>query len=73
MHAPQVKMFMCGTCSEVYKWPRWFWRYSNAHGLPDAVNAADVTWGHLASQICQVPSHLLSCKVKRRNIEESRK
>lgn len=33
-------------CGEVNEGLWWFW-YSDAHGLPDAVHAADVTWGHL--------------------------
>ena len=58
----------CFTCSEVYEGSRWFWGYSDAHGLPDAIDAADVTRGHLASQLRQVPGHLLSCGDIRMNI-----
>lgn len=52
----------CVTCSEVNEGIQRFWRNSDAHGLPNAVDATDVTWGHLTSQLSQVPGDLLSCE-----------
>ncbi len=58
------------TCGEVNEGLRWFWRCSDAHGLPDAIDAADITWSHLSRQLRQVASHLLRCRHKqsKRNI-----
>lgn len=49
------------TCSEVNEWLLLVVRQRDAHGLPDAIQAAHITWGHLAGQQGQVTSHFLSC------------
>lgn len=41
----------------------WLWK-SDAHGPPDAIHAAHITRGHLTSHLCQLLSHLLSCRQK---------
>lgn len=53
------------TCGEVNEGPRGLWRSSDAHCLPDAIDTADVTRGHLTRQLGQVPSHLLRCRHRR--------
>lgn len=56
------------TCSQVHKGFWRFWTDGDAHGFPDAVEAADVTGSHLTSQLGQIPRHLLGCEDKRNSI-----
>lgn len=43
-----IKVFTSG---EVNEGLGRLWRCSDAHGPPDAIDAADITWGHLTSQL----------------------
>lgn len=56
------EIFTCGKINERL-W--WLCRKSDAHGPPDAIHTAHITRGHLTSHLCQLLSHLLSCRQKK--------
>lgn len=62
------EIFTCGEINERLWWLR---RKSDAHGPPDTIHTAHITRGHLTSHLCQLLSHLLSCRQKKIKVAQT--